>query len=74
MGLFELFKDNHMSILYHLGKANIVVDGLKRLSMGSTTYFVDDKKVLVKDIHILVRLGIQLMNSTEGGVVLMNRV
>ncbi|KAH0669267.1 hypothetical protein KY285_023426 [Solanum tuberosum] len=34
----ELLKDYDMSILYHPGKANVVVDALSRLSMGSTTY------------------------------------
>ncbi|KAH0761202.1 hypothetical protein KY290_017275 [Solanum tuberosum] len=32
----ELLKDYDMSILYHPGKANVVVDALSRLSMGST--------------------------------------
>ncbi|WMV33699.1 hypothetical protein MTR67_027084, partial [Solanum verrucosum] len=32
--LFELLKDYDMSILYHSGKANVVVDALSRMSMG----------------------------------------
>ncbi|KAH0682820.1 hypothetical protein KY285_022215 [Solanum tuberosum] len=42
----ELLKDYDMSILYHPGKANVVVDALSRLSMGSTTQFEEDKKEL----------------------------
>ena len=34
----KLFKDYDMSILYHQDKANIVVDALRRLYMGSTTH------------------------------------
>ena len=40
----ELLQDYDMSILYHLGKANVVVDDLNRLSMGSTTHFEKDKE------------------------------
>ncbi|WMV58863.1 hypothetical protein MTR67_052248, partial [Solanum verrucosum] len=31
----EILKDYDMSVLYHPGKANVVVDALSRLSMGS---------------------------------------
>ncbi|WMV51500.1 hypothetical protein MTR67_044885, partial [Solanum verrucosum] len=34
MGWLKLLKDYDMSILYHLGKANVVIDALRRLSMG----------------------------------------
>ena len=40
----ELLKDYDMSILYHPGKANVVVDALSRLSMGSTSNVEEDKK------------------------------
>ena len=40
----ELLKDYDMSVLYHPGKANVVVDALSRMSMGSVTYVGDDKK------------------------------
>ena len=61
-----------MSILYHPGKANVVVDGLSRLSMGSTTHLEKEKKELEKDVHRLARLGIKLMDSTKGGIVVTN--
>ena len=69
---FELLKDYDMSILYHPGKANVVVDALSRLSMGSIAHFEKDKKELAKDMHRLARLGVRLMDSTEGRVVVMN--
>ncbi|WMV58021.1 hypothetical protein MTR67_051406 [Solanum verrucosum] len=39
MRWLELLKDYDMSILYHPGKSNVVVDALSRLSMGSTAHF-----------------------------------
>ena len=47
-----------MSILYHPGKANVVVDALGRLSMGSTAHFEEDKKELAKEVHRLARLRV----------------
>ncbi|KAH0642176.1 hypothetical protein KY285_034832 [Solanum tuberosum] len=70
----ELLKDYDMSILCHPGKANVVFDALSRLSMGSTAHFEEDKKELAKYVHRLARLGVRLMDSTEGGVVVMNGV
>ncbi|KAH0739661.1 hypothetical protein KY290_038366 [Solanum tuberosum] len=66
----ELLKDYDMSILYH--KANVVADALSRLSMGSTAHVEESKKELSKDVHKLARLGVRLMDSNEGGVVVMN--
>ena len=40
----ELVKDYDMSILYHPGKSNVVVDALSRLSMGSTSHLEEAKK------------------------------
>ena len=45
---FELLKDYHMSILYHLHKANVVVDALSRLSMRSTAHVEEEKRELDK--------------------------
>ena len=36
--------------------------------MGSTSHVQDGKKELVKDIHRLSRLGVQLVYSTSAGV------
>ncbi|KAH0730162.1 hypothetical protein KY289_001350 [Solanum tuberosum] len=54
-------------------KANVVVDALSSFSMGSTTHVEVEKRELAKDVHRLARLGVRLLDSTEGGVVLMNR-
>jgi len=40
--------------------------------MGSNAHFEKDKRELAKDMHRLARLGVHLMDSTEGGVVVMN--
>ena len=58
-----------MGILYHTGKANVVVDSLSKLSMENTSHVKDDKRELVKDVHKLTRLGVRLMDSTERGIV-----
>ena len=47
-----------MSVLYHPRKANVVVDALSRVSMGSMTHVIDDKNELVKEVHRLGRLGV----------------
>ena len=39
----ELLKDYDMNVHYHPGKANVVVDALSRISIGSKTH-VEDKK------------------------------
>ena len=68
----ELLKDYHMSILYHVDKDNIVVDASSRLCMCSTVHVDKEKRELAKYMHILVCLEVRLMDSTEGGVVVMN--
>ncbi|KAH0657727.1 hypothetical protein KY289_026475 [Solanum tuberosum] len=70
----ELLKDYDMSILYHPSKANSVVDALSRLSMGSIAHVEEGKKELARGVHKLARLGVWLMDSNEGGVVVMNGV
>ena len=55
-----------MSILYHPGKANVVVDDLSRLSMGRTAHVEEEKRELAKHVHKLSRLRVRLMDSTEG--------
>ena len=54
----ELLKNYDMSVLYHLGKANVVADALSRLSMGSVAHVEDEKKELVREVHRLARLGV----------------
>ncbi|KAH0758385.1 hypothetical protein KY290_021878 [Solanum tuberosum] len=43
-----------------------------QLSMGSTTHVEEEKKELAKEVHRLARLAVRLMDSIEGGVVVMN--
>ena len=57
-----------MNVHYHPGKANVVADTFRRMSIGSTTHIEDEKKELVKYIHRLARLGVRLVDSTSGGV------
>ena len=61
-----------MSVRYHPGKANIVVDSLSRLSMGSVAHVEEQRKELVKDVHRLTQLGVCLMSISESGVTVQN--
>ena len=56
-----------MSVLFHLDKANMVADALNHMTMGSLSHVEEEKKELMKDVHILDRLGVQLKNSPNGG-------
>ena len=64
----EILKNYDLNDHYNQGKANVVADSLIRMIMGSTTHVEDEKKELVKDIHRLARLGVQLVDYTSGGV------
>jgi len=68
----ELLKDNDMTDLYHPDKANVLANALSQLSMGSVSYIENDKNELVQDIHRLSRLGVRLVDSTKGGVMVHN--
>ena len=50
----------------------MVVDALSRLSMGSSTHVEEENIELAKDVHRLAHLGVRLMNSIEGGIVVIN--
>ena len=65
----ELLNDYGMSVLYHPGKANVVADALSRLSIGSMFHMEEAKRNLVKKVHRLARLGIQIEDSPIGGIV-----
>ena len=52
-----------MSVIYHPVKANVVEDALSKMYVGSVAHVFDKKKELVKDVHRLARLGIQLKDS-----------
>ncbi|WMV08498.1 hypothetical protein MTR67_001887 [Solanum verrucosum] len=68
----ELLKDYDISILYHPGKTYVVADVVSRLSMCSTAHVEEENRELTKHVHRLARLGVQLMDSNEGGIVVMN--
>ena len=68
----EFLKDYDMSVHYHSGKANVVVDALSRLSMGSVAHVEEKRKELVKDIHRLARLGVLPMSISNSGVTVQN--
>ena len=57
-----------MSILYLPDKANVVVDVLSKLYMGSTYHVEEEKRELDKDVHRLARLRVRLMDTTERGI------
>ncbi|WMV37347.1 hypothetical protein MTR67_030732 [Solanum verrucosum] len=61
-----------MSVLYHPSKGNVVADALSQLSMGSVAHDKDAKKELVHDVGRLAQLGVHLVGSNEGGIVLHN--
>ncbi|KAH0728078.1 hypothetical protein KY284_003943 [Solanum tuberosum] len=69
----ELLKDYDLSILYYPGKANIVIDSLSSLFMGSTAHIEEGKRELAKDVHRLACLGVRFLYSAEGGIVVANR-
>ncbi|XP_075096584.1 uncharacterized protein LOC142174647 [Nicotiana tabacum] len=69
----ELLKDYDVDILYHSGKANIIVDALSRRSMGSLAHVEADKRTMMKEVHFLANLGVRLLDSEDGGVVLQNK-
>ncbi|XP_070020932.1 uncharacterized protein [Nicotiana sylvestris] len=68
----ELLKYYDVSILYHPGKANVVADALSRQSMGSLAHLEAEKRQLTIEIHQLACLGVWLVDSGNGGVVLQN--
>ncbi|WMV23695.1 hypothetical protein MTR67_017080 [Solanum verrucosum] len=40
--------------------------------MGSTTHIEEGKRELAKDMHGPARLGVRLIDSAKGGIVMMN--
>ena len=60
--------DYYISVLYQHGKPNMVVDALSSLYTASVGHINEERKYLFRDIHKLVLLGVQLVDSTKGGV------
>ena len=63
----ELLKYYDMNVLYHLGKVNMVVNALSRMTMGSVSHVKEGKEELVKDVNRLSRLSDWLEDSSKGG-------
>ena len=63
-----------MSVHYDLGKLNVVVDALRRLSRGSVDYVEEERKELVKDVHMLAHLGVRVISISNSGVISPNWV
>ena len=61
-----------MIVLYHPVKTNVVANALSRLSMGSVAHVDEENKELVRDVHRLARLGVQLVDSIKDGVMVHN--
>ena len=51
-----------MIMYYHLGKANVVRDALRRLSIGSVEHVEQERKEVMKDVHMLALFGVRLMS------------
>lgn len=62
-----------MSLHYHSSKANMVINALSRLSIGSLAHVKKENQELVKDIHHLANLGVRFLDSKNGSVMPQNR-
>ena len=63
----EFLKDYNMRVHYHPIKVNVVCDALSRLSMGSVAHVEEERKELVKDVHMLVCLRVRLLSISDNG-------
>ena len=63
----DLLKDYDINILYHPGKANMVMVTLCRMTIGSVSHIDEAKKDLVRDVHRFARLGMTLEDSSNCG-------
>ena len=45
----------------------MVADALSHITIRSVSHMEEEKKELVKDVHRLARLGVQLEDSPNGG-------
>lgn len=61
-----------MSVHYHPAKANVVAYALSRLSMGCVDHVEEERKDIVKDVHMLAHLGVRLMNISHSGKIVQN--
>ena len=52
-------KDYDCSILYHLGKANVVANTLNRKLVGNLAHISAERKPIIKEFHDLIDQGLQ---------------
>ncbi|XP_060202777.1 uncharacterized protein LOC132631202 [Lycium barbarum] len=66
----ELLKDYDITILYHLGKANMVADALSRKSarMGSLARLISLERPLAREVQTLANIFMRLDISNPGRV------
>ena len=58
-----------MNVHYHPDKANVVTDGISRMTIGSVFHLDKTKKDLAREVHRLDRLGMRLESSPNGGAI-----
>ena len=65
----KLLKDYDITILYHLGKANVVADALCRKvgSMGSLAHLQVSRRPLAREVQILANDLMRLEVNMKGG-------
>ncbi|XP_070057403.1 uncharacterized protein [Nicotiana tomentosiformis] len=69
----ELLKDYDIEILYHPGKANVVADALSQKYMASLAHLEAYQRPLAKEVHRLSSLGVRIMDSSRGEVIVQHR-
>ena len=63
----DLLKEYDISVVYHTDRANIVVDALSLMTLGSVSHVEDKMKEPLRDVHRLSRLGVKLVDSSKVG-------
>ena len=61
-----------MTVYYHPGKANVEIDALRRLSIGSVAHIEEERKEIVKNVHRLARLGVRLISISDSDLIVQN--
>ena len=59
----EVLKDFDMSVPYHPSKANVVMDSLCRMTIGSVSHLDEANKNLEREVHRFARLGVRFESS-----------
>ena len=64
----ELLKDYDITILYHLGKTNVVADAISRKagSMGSLAHLQVSRRSLAREVHTLANDFMRLEVNEKG--------